>query len=111
MQADSYTLVLIRIHTGVTHQVRATLAHLGTPVANDPIYSKKAMAHKVSGKKDEQYQALLKLAKTLEKTPRSSPDFKLLPEDGFFLHALRVALHHKGEDHEIFCPAPIWFGL
>lgn len=29
---------LIRLHTGRFHQIRATLAHLGAPVTDDPIY-------------------------------------------------------------------------
>ena len=32
------TLVLARIETGRTHQIRVHLAHLGTPIAGDPLY-------------------------------------------------------------------------
>ncbi len=37
---DEYTLVLARLRTGRTHQIRVHFAHLGHPVAGDPVYSR-----------------------------------------------------------------------
>jgi len=34
--------VLLRLHTGRFHQIRATLAHLGAPVTDDPLYDERA---------------------------------------------------------------------
>jgi len=36
--ADTASLVELRPHTGFLHQIRASLAHLGHPVAGDPAY-------------------------------------------------------------------------
>ena len=35
---DSFTLVLVRIHTGRTHQIRVHFSALGHPVAGDALY-------------------------------------------------------------------------
>ncbi len=37
---NNLSLILIRIHTGVTHQIRASFEAIGNPLANDPIYNK-----------------------------------------------------------------------
>ena len=38
--AAQYTLVLAMLRTGRTHQIRVHMAHLGHPVAGDPVYSR-----------------------------------------------------------------------
>jgi 23S rRNA pseudouridine1911/1915/1917 synthase len=35
-----YTLLLVRLHTGRTHQIRVHMSYLGHPVAGDPVYGK-----------------------------------------------------------------------
>jgi len=37
---NRYSLLMARLRTGRTHQVRVHLAHLGYPVAGDPVYSR-----------------------------------------------------------------------
>lgn len=37
---DEYTLVLARLRTGRTHQIRVHFSHLGHPVAGDPVYGR-----------------------------------------------------------------------
>jgi 23S rRNA-/tRNA-specific pseudouridylate synthase len=32
------SMLQVSLHTGRKHQIRAQLSHLGTPIANDPIY-------------------------------------------------------------------------
>jgi 23S rRNA pseudouridine1911/1915/1917 synthase len=43
-----FTLVDIQLETGRTHQIRVHMAHLGAPVAGDPVYGRKnALYHKL----------------------------------------------------------------
>jgi 23S rRNA pseudouridine1911/1915/1917 synthase len=63
---ERFTLLRVRIVTGVMHQIRAHLAHLGHPVAGDAVYGGEAAAAAVPG---------------LERQ---------------FLHAFRVALEAPG---------------
>jgi 23S rRNA pseudouridine1911/1915/1917 synthase len=39
---QDYTLVLAKLRTGRTHQIRVHFSHLGHPVAGDPVYSRGA---------------------------------------------------------------------
>lgn len=41
-RGGGYSLLLARLQTGRTHQIRVHLAHLGFPVAGDPIYGPRA---------------------------------------------------------------------
>lgn len=38
---DRYSLLVVKLHTGRTHQIRVHLAHIGHPVAGDKIYGGK----------------------------------------------------------------------
>lgn len=37
---SDYTLLLLRLHTGRTHQIRVHLSYLGHPVVGDPVYGR-----------------------------------------------------------------------
>ncbi len=85
------SLVLVRIHTGVTHQIRATLSALGHPVVGEPVYFKKNSVKGALQKQtlDHKTKEIFKnlCDKKLFNLPlRPNPDF--LPKDGFFLHAI-----------------------
>jgi 23S rRNA pseudouridine1911/1915/1917 synthase len=41
----AYSLLLLRPHTGRTHQLRAHLRHIGCPILGDPLYYKKDPRH------------------------------------------------------------------
>ncbi len=38
---DKFSLCLIKLHTGRTHQIRVHMSHLGNPVLGDPVYCRK----------------------------------------------------------------------
>ncbi len=38
---EHFSLCLIKLHTGRTHQIRVHMSHLGCPVLGDPVYSRK----------------------------------------------------------------------
>lgn len=43
-QMERFTLVELRLETGRTHQIRVHMAHIGHPVAGDPVYGPKNAA-------------------------------------------------------------------
>ena len=83
------SLAAVRIHTGVMHQVRVSLAALGHPVMGDPVYHAAKTPFAVK-KNTLAPQDLAKFAKMLGQVRQ--PNNILLPEQGFFLHAWRVGL-------------------
>ena len=44
-----YTHIRCRLETGRTHQIRVHMAHIGHPVAGDPVYGKKKCITELHG--------------------------------------------------------------
>jgi 23S rRNA pseudouridine1911/1915/1917 synthase len=92
------TLVLVRIHTGVMHQIRATFSFLGHPVLGDTVYAEKVRGTDVTpALLDPETQTIFsELKETLSlETACIQPLVPRLPKEAFFLHALwlRARLH------------------
>ncbi len=82
-QFANHTLVECRLETGRTHQIRVHMAHIGHPLAADPVYGGK---------------------------PRlTSPEIRLALEDfnRQALHARRLTLQHPVTDKTLSWKAPI----
>ncbi|MFN4216502.1 MAG: RluA family pseudouridine synthase [Brevinematales bacterium] len=45
----NHALVQVRIYTGRTHQIRVHMAHIGHPIAGDPLYSRHAHQYHLPG--------------------------------------------------------------
>lgn len=92
-----FTLVECALRTGRTHQIRVHLAHLGYPVAGDPVYGprrphrfRRELARAMAVESEEPYpEAVAALA-------------------GQALHAYRLAFRHptSGETMEFLAPLP-----
>ncbi|MBI3556708.1 MAG: RluA family pseudouridine synthase [Deltaproteobacteria bacterium] len=111
---EPVTLLLIRIHTGVMHQIRATFKALGHPVLCDPIYLQKtptAAAGKFTlHRLDRDTDALLQRLHA-RVAPIGEPDPEAVPEQGFFLHALWLRSPEvPGLEQGITAPIPRYFG-
>ncbi len=93
-----YALLEVRPRTGRTHQIRASLSHLGYPLLVDPAYGG-----------DE--ELLLSRLKPGYKKKRDRPERPLLAR--LSLHAREVRLAHPvtGEELVIASPVPKDFGL
>lgn len=95
------TASLIRIHTGVTHQIRAVSAALGHAVFGDPVYSTAKTARLTMSPLETETSALFRAcAAELAKRPLSSPRLELLPAHGFFLHAFYL----RSPAHAVLAP-------
>lgn len=116
---EPVTLLLIRIHTGVMHQIRATFAAFGTPVLGDEVYPQSIFARVDRGRPqlEKNLLPLETTTTTLFKRLRGrfragalAPDPSALPVQGFFLHSwyLRAPPISELKD-EIFAPIPEYF--
>lgn len=108
---SAHSLVQIRIYTGVTHQIRATLAAFGHPVLKDPVYRKPQKSLQWKEHAPAKDSRPLPTPDSFKIKNRSiSPCSDLLPENGFFLHAYRLDLG-KYTPHPLIAPPPSWFSL
>ncbi|MCC6146478.1 MAG: RluA family pseudouridine synthase [Anaerolineaceae bacterium] len=76
---NGLTLIKVSPHSGYTHQIRAHLAAIGTPILNDTLYSKPA-------------------------THPNIPSFFPMPR--LALHASNIAFVHPGKNHPVEYSAP-----
>jgi 23S rRNA pseudouridine1911/1915/1917 synthase len=115
------TLVLVRIFTGVRHQIRVTLQGLGHPVLADPIYKEQASAQGLSSLRPlppEQKKSFEALSQRIAEHMNIFHDFEIahqikphaLPQGGFFLHALWARNPEiAGLEEGLYCPPPDYF--
>lgn len=84
---QNWSLLTAQPHSGYTHQIRAHVAWLGHPIANDPLY---------------------RLPKNSPYAPASSPDFDapLFGIDRLALHASSIEFHHPILSRTIEVTAP-----
>jgi len=82
----AHTLVRVTLDTGRTHQIRVHLAHIGYPVAGDPVYG---------GRRRLPAGATPALAAELRTFPRQA------------LHAARLRLQHPFTAREVEWEAPL----
>lgn len=104
------TLALIRIHTGVTHQIRAVMSALGHAIIGDKIYKPKPHTHGTFQPLDHETASAFKACRQALGHALHTPRLEDLPEHGFFLHAFYlqsspVAALKNG----IFAPPPRHF--
>ena len=57
-QYDKFADLCLRLETGRTHQIRVHMAHIGHPVAGDPLYGPQRAANDLAGVKGLQGQCL-----------------------------------------------------
>ncbi len=105
------TLALIQIHTGVTHQIRVTLAALGHGVIGDPVYKPyaKPLALDWVPLTNKQLALFESLKKKLRAKKRDEAVSAELPENAFFLHAFYLALENSSESFEVVARPPEYF--
>lgn len=108
----SGTHCLVRIHTGVTHQIRATLQSLGSPVLGDDLYAeptKFSFWPKTIPLSDAERGLFQNIATRIPSQQNGLVD---LPTDAFFLHALWLCNPLIAElPHGLLAPLPNYFEL
>lgn len=109
------SLVLLQLHTGAPHQIRATLAAMGAAILNDPTYkpSKRELPAQVIAPLEPETTRLAAALRERLRRIRAPLPQALPHEQGFFLHSLwlRIPARRGVAPGEIFSPPPPWFGL
>lgn len=106
------TLVAVRIHTGVTHQVRVTLAALGFPIVGDELYANtKALIYKELKKLKTDTRTFLEKLRNTGSFATRRNFLKEVP--GFHLHCYSIKTPViQGEDgSKIISPLPDFFAF
>lgn len=86
--AGPATLTLVRIHSGVTHQIRAVMSALGHAVIGDRVYLPKTRSRSPLMPLDHETIAAFRTCLQKLETTLHTPRLSDVPENGFFLHAL-----------------------
>lgn len=90
------TLLLIQLHTGVTHQIRVSLASLGFPIIGDALYEKTkiiSMEDAAIKPLSSEENALAEQKTAIIEVNQKGVNLNNLKSHQFFLHALSLKMH------------------
>lgn len=128
LQGERVTLVLVRIFTGVRHQIRVTLSALGHPVLFDPVYglnpkekpapNTTTHAPQINALPADYKTPFEVVSQRIAEQLNIFHDFEImhtlspdkLPKNGFFLHAVWAKNPQMaGLEEGLYCPLPDYF--